>query len=123
MTMQIYINRTNGDLPMASTYASVLGLVSILFLLAMRWYEGRRRYLSQSKGVSARRRDISNPVGRWLAPVASVFATMVLLAPVATIALVAFSADGSWTTEVMPVATPWRTSPRSSPNPRHSNLS
>ena len=25
MTMQIYINRTNGDLPMASTYASVLG--------------------------------------------------------------------------------------------------
>ncbi|MFC7759513.1 ABC transporter permease [Catellatospora bangladeshensis] len=40
MTMQIYINRTNGDLPMASTYASVLGIVSILFLLLMRWYEG-----------------------------------------------------------------------------------
>ncbi|MFC0529351.1 ABC transporter permease [Phytohabitans kaempferiae] len=104
MTMQIYINRTNGDLPMASTYAAVLGLVSIAFLLLMRWYEGRRSYLSQSKGISARRREIANPIGRWLAPVASVLATLVLLAPVATIALVAFSADGSWTTEVIPSA-------------------
>jgi len=102
MTMQIYINRTNGDLPMASTYAAVLGLVSIAFLLIMRWYEGRRSYLSQSKGISAQRREIANPIGRWLAPVASVLATIVLLAPVATIALVAFSADGSWTTEVIP---------------------
>lgn len=102
MTMQIYINRTNGDLALASTYASVLGIVSIIFLLAMRWYEGRRKYTSQSKGVSSQRREITNPIGRWLAPIASVLATMVLLAPVATIALVAFSADGSWTTQVLP---------------------
>lgn len=104
MTMQIYINRTNGDLPMASTYASVLGIVSIIFLLAMRWYEGRRSYQSQSKGISATRREIRNPVGRWLAPIASVLATIVLLAPVATIALVAFSENRSWTTQVLPPA-------------------
>lgn len=102
MTMQIYINRTNGDLPMASTYASVLGIVSILFLLLMRWYEGRRNYMSQSKGVSHHRREILNPFGRWLALAASILATLVLLAPVATIALVAFSEDGSWTSEVIP---------------------
>ncbi|MEU6020392.1 iron ABC transporter permease [Micromonospora sp. NPDC047134] len=102
MTMQIYINRTNGDLPMASAYASVLGIVSIIFLLAMRWYEGRRSYQSQSKGISANRRELNNPIGRWLAPIASVLATMVLLAPVATIALVAFSENRSWTTQVLP---------------------
>ncbi|MCY9555978.1 ABC transporter permease subunit, partial [Paenibacillus apiarius] len=102
MTMQIYINRTNGDLPMASAYASVLGIVSIIFLLGMRWYEGRRNYQSQSKGVSAVRREIINPIGRWLAPLASVLATLVLLAPVGAIALVAFSEDRSWTTEVLP---------------------
>ncbi|MBM0236920.1 iron ABC transporter permease [Micromonospora sp. ATA32] len=102
MTMQIYINRTNGDLPMASTYAAILGVVSVLFLLGMRWYEGRRSYRSQSKGVAAHRRQISNPFGRWLALAGSLLATVVLLAPVATIALVAFSADGSWTTEVIP---------------------
>ncbi|MGW5672600.1 ABC transporter permease [Micromonospora sp. NPDC003776] len=104
MTMQIYINRTNGDLPMASTYASVLGVVSVLFLLGMRWYEGRRSYRSQSKGIAAHRREITNPFGRWLALLASVLATVVLLAPVGTIALVAFSEDGSWTTEVIPSA-------------------
>ena len=102
MTMQIYINRTNGDLPMASTYASVLAVASVLFLLGMRWYEGRRSYRSQSKGVASHRREITNPLGKWLALTASVLATMVLLAPVATIALVAFSRDGSWTTEVIP---------------------
>ncbi|MEV0807119.1 iron ABC transporter permease [Micromonospora sp. NPDC050200] len=104
MTMQIYINRTNGDLPMASTYASLLGVVSVLFLLGMRWYEGRRSYRSQSKGVAAHRREITNPFGKWLALLASVLATAVLLAPVATIALVAFSQDGSWTTEVIPAS-------------------
>ncbi|WP_240762333.1 MULTISPECIES: iron ABC transporter permease [unclassified Micromonospora] len=102
MTMQIYINRTNGDLPMASTYASVLAVASVLFLLGMRWYEGRRSYRSQSKGVASHRREITNPFGKWLALLASVLATLVLLAPVATIALVAFSRDGSWTTEVIP---------------------
>ncbi|MDW5328408.1 iron ABC transporter permease [Plantactinospora sp. KLBMP9567] len=107
MTMQIYINRTNGDLPMASTYASVLGVVSVLFLLGMRWYEGRRSYRSQSKGVSAHRREIRSPVGRWLAMVGSLLATGVLLAPVATIALVAFSVDGTWTTQVLPTDYTW----------------
>lgn len=102
MTMQIYINRTNGDMPMASTYASVLGVVSILFLLAMRWYEGRRSYRSQSKGVASHRREVTNPLARWLALAGSVVATAVLIAPVATIAVVAFSRDGSWTTQVLP---------------------
>ncbi|WP_223884341.1 ABC transporter permease [Micromonospora craniellae] len=108
MTMQIYINRTNGDLPMASTYASVLAVVSILFLLGMRWYEGRRSYRSQSKGVAAHRREITNPFGKWAVLAASVLATVVLLAPVGTIALVAFSEDGSWTTQVIPSAYTWQ---------------
>lgn len=102
MTMQIYINRTNGDMPLASTYASVLGVVSILFLLAMRWYEGRRSYRSLSKGIASHRREVTNPLARWLAMLGSLVGVVVLLAPVATIALVAFSRDGSWTTQVIP---------------------
>jgi len=101
MTMQIYINRTNGNLPMASTYASVLGVVSLLFLLGMRWYEGRRSYRTVSKGTS-HRREVRSRLGRWLALMASLVCTVVLLAPVATIALVAFSVNGSWTVQVLP---------------------
>nr|WP_226920642.1 iron ABC transporter permease [Georgenia subflava] len=102
MTMQIYINRTNGDLPMASSYASALAVVSIIFLLTMRWYEGRRSYRSQSKGIASHRREVTNPAARWLALTGSLLAMVVLLAPVATIALVAFSEDGSWTTQIIP---------------------
>jgi len=104
MTMQIYINRTNGDLPMASAYASALAVVSVVFLLTMRWYEGRRSYRSQSKGVSSHRREVTSPAVRWLALLGSLLAMVVLLAPVATIALVAFSEDGSWTTQIIPSA-------------------
>lgn len=102
MTMQIYINRTNGDLPMAAGYASVLAVVSVIFLLTMRWYEGRRNYRSQSKGIASHSREVTNRAARWLAMLGSLLAMVVLLAPVATIALVAFSEDGSWTTQVIP---------------------
>lgn len=104
MTMQIVINRTNGNHPMSATYATVLALISMIFLLGMRWYEGRRAYRSASKGVTVRRREVSSPWGRRLAMLASLLATVVLLAPVATIALVAFSRNGSWTTQVIPPA-------------------
>lgn len=102
MTMQIVINRTNGNLPMSATYSSVLALISLVFLLGMRWYEGRRSYRSMSKGVAQHRREVSNPLGRWAAMAASILGTLILLAPVATIALVAFSRNGSWTHQIIP---------------------
>jgi iron(III) transport system permease protein len=102
MTMQIVINRTNGNLPVSATYATVLAIISIAFLLGMRWYEGRRGYRSVSKGVATTRREARSPWTRAAALLASIVATLILLAPVATIALVAFSARGSWTTQIIP---------------------
>lgn len=104
MTMQIVLNRTNGNLPMSATYSSMLAIISLLFLLGMRWYEGRRSYRSASKGVANHRREVRSPLGRWMALAGSVVATVVLLAPVATIALVAFSERGSWTSQIIPSA-------------------
>jgi iron(III) transport system permease protein len=57
-----------------------------------------------SKGVVKGRREARSPVLRVVAIVASILATIVLLAPVATIALVAFSQRGSWTTQIIPSA-------------------
>jgi len=104
MTMQIVLNRTNGNLPMSATYSSMLAIISLVFLLGMRWYEGRRSYRSASKGVANHRREVRSPLGRWMALVGSIAATVVLLAPVATIALVAFSERGSWTSQIIPSA-------------------
>lgn len=104
MTMQIVINRTNGNLPASATYSTVLAIISIVFLLGMRWYEGRRSYRSTSKGAFAPRRAVTSPVARAGSLVAAILATVVLLAPVATIALVAFSERGSWTHQIVPSA-------------------
>lgn len=102
MTMQIVINRTNGNLAMSATYSTMLAMISLVFLLGMRWYEGRRSYRSMSKGVAQHRREVRNPLIRWGAMALSLLATVVLLAPVATIALVAFSRNGSWTHQIIP---------------------
>ncbi|CAM3244848.1 ABC transporter permease [Stackebrandtia soli] len=104
MTMQIVLNRTNGNLPMSATYSSMLAIISLVFLLGMRWYEGRRSFRSMSKGVAHHRREVRTAVGRWTAFAGSILATVVLLAPVATIALVAFSQNGSWTSQIIPSA-------------------
>lgn len=102
MTMQIVINRTNGNLPMSATYSAVLAIISLVFLIGMRWFEGRRSYRSMSKGVVTHRREVSSPLGKYAAMIGSILAAVVLLAPVATIALVAFSKNGSWTSQIIP---------------------
>lgn len=102
LTMQIVLSRNNGDLALAATYSTVLALISIIFLFAMRWYEGRRSYLSGSKGATVPPKPVASRWGRAAAVAGAVIGALVLLAPVATIALVAFSARGSWTWQILP---------------------
>lgn len=104
MTMQIVINRTNGNLPMSATYSAMLAIISLIFLIGMRWFEGRHSYRSMSKGVVALRRELRSRLGRYLTISGSIVAAIVLLAPVAVIALVAFSRNGSWTSQIIPSA-------------------
>lgn len=104
LTMQIVLSRNNGDLPLSATYSTVLAVISILFLVVMRWYEGRRNYLSTSKGTAVPPRPVSSVIGRAVAALAAGVGALVLLAPVAVIALVAFSERGSWTWQIVPSA-------------------
>ncbi|WP_374713046.1 ABC transporter permease [Symbiobacterium terraclitae] len=102
MTMQIAIARTNGNLPLASAEATILSVVSIAFLILMRWYQNRRTYRSLSKGVSVHRTEVKSPVGRILAMVGAVLGTLVLILPIITLALISLSKDGTWTVQVLP---------------------
>jgi len=102
MTMQIAIARTNGDLSLAAAEATVLSVVSIAFLVLMRWYQNRRTYRSLSKGVSVHRSEVKSPWGKILAIVASLIGTLILILPIIVLALVSFSKDGSWTVQVLP---------------------
>ncbi|MFO7275080.1 MAG: iron ABC transporter permease [Symbiobacteriaceae bacterium] len=102
MTMQIAIARTNGDLALASAQSTILSVVSIAFLILMRWYQNRRTYRSLSKGISVHRTEVKSPVGRILAMIGAIIGTVILVLPIVTLALISFSKDGTWTTQVLP---------------------
>jgi iron(III) transport system permease protein len=101
LTMQIVATRTGGMYELAAAQSTVLAVVSILFLLLMRWYQNRRIHRSLSKGIQ-RTRTRTTGITSALALVASIALSIVLLAPIAVIALVSFSVDRSWTVQVLP---------------------
>ncbi|HYM68816.1 MAG TPA: iron ABC transporter permease [bacterium] len=102
MTMQIYISRTNGDLTLASVQATILSAVSIGFLVAMRWYQGRRIYRSLSKGTAAARAEVRHPMARALVVSAAALLVLILIAPILVLVLISFSKDATWTVQVLP---------------------
>ncbi|WP_216899735.1 ABC transporter permease [Nocardia alni] len=101
LTMQIVATQTGGDQDLAATQATVLAVVSIGFLVAMRWYQGRSLHRSLSKGTQ-RERTVSRGPMRWVSAGGATVLTLVLLAPILTVVLVSFSVDNSWTTQILP---------------------
>lgn len=102
MTMQIYLSRTNGNLDMAAAQSTVLSIVSIAFLMIMRWYQGLRNYQNASKGISVHRTEVKSAFGKYAAMVLSTFGVMVLLLPILVLVLISFSTDGTWTYQILP---------------------
>lgn len=104
LTMRIVAAKTSGNYELAAAQSTVLSIVSISFLLLMRWYQGLRTTRSLSKGTPQRPTVVEGTLTRVLAALGSVLLILVLVAPVATIVLLAFTADGTWTTQVLPPA-------------------
>jgi len=102
MTMQIYLSRTNGNLDMAATQSTILSFVSISFLIIMRWYQNKRNYQNQSKGISVHRTEVRSPFMKYFALVLSVIGVIILLLPILVLILISFSVDGTWTIQVLP---------------------
>ncbi|MEV0701183.1 iron ABC transporter permease [Saccharopolyspora sp. NPDC050389] len=102
LTMEIVSARTSGNAALAATQSTALSVVSIAFLMSMRWYQGRRVHRSLSKGTPSARRAPGSAAAKFAAALGSLLLTVVLLAPVLVIVLVSFSVDGAWTTQVLP---------------------
>ncbi|MEV5537260.1 iron ABC transporter permease [Saccharopolyspora shandongensis] len=102
LTMEIVSARTSGNAALAATQSTALSVVSIAFLMSMRWYQGRRVHRSLSKGTPSARRAPGSAAAKSAAALGSLLLTVVLLAPVLVIVLVSFSVDGAWTTQVLP---------------------
>ncbi|ULM97795.1 iron ABC transporter permease [Peribacillus frigoritolerans] len=102
LSLQIYFSKINGDMEIAATQSVILSIVSISFLLFMRWYQNRKDYRMASKGIGAHRNEVKNPVMKWVMVVTGVIGVIILLLPHFTILLLSLVPDGTWTFQTYP---------------------
>ncbi|HEX2190069.1 MAG TPA: iron ABC transporter permease [Longimicrobiaceae bacterium] len=111
LTTQLYASKLNGEEGLVAVEATVLALASLVFLLMLQRYERGREYTGASKGSGAAARKGGGRGALLLSAVAFLGVGLLLL-PHATVLLVSFVPEGSWTVEILPPvysAETWRT--------------
>ena len=105
LTLEIFRARQRGDFVIAITETVVLAIISLAALIVFQRYEGTRKFAAAAmKGAPRRRASIGSGAARALATIVAVFFAVVLVSPVATLFLVSFAQEGSWTTQTLPAA-------------------
>ncbi|HEX3185154.1 MAG TPA: iron ABC transporter permease [Pyrinomonadaceae bacterium] len=105
LTLEIFTARQRGDAVMAVTETVVLAIISLGALLFFQRYEGTRKFAAATmKGAPRRRAAIASGKTRVLATILAIVFALLLVLPVATLVLVSFAREGSWTTETLPSA-------------------
>jgi len=105
LTLEIFTARQRGDFVMAVTDTVILAIISLGALIVFQRYEGTRKFAAAAmKGAPRRRVSISSGAARLLATIVAVVFALVLVLPVATLFLVSFAQEGSWTTQTLPSA-------------------
>lgn len=102
LSLQIYFSKINGNMEIAATQSVILSVVSISFLLFMRWYQNRKDYRMASKGIGAHRSEVNNPVLKWFLVFTGIIGVIILLLPHFTILLLSLVPDGTWTWQTYP---------------------
>lgn len=105
LTLEIFTARQRGEFVMATTETVILAVISLGALIFFQRYEGTRRFAAAAmKGAPRRRATIASGTARVLATILAVVFAIVLVLPVATLFLVSFAREGSWTTQTLPSA-------------------
>lgn len=102
LSMQIFISRMNGDMKMVAVQSTILGLVAIVMLLLMRWYERRSEYVATGKGIAMPPQPVRS---RWVKGVAFLVGCLlmlILIAPHFMLLLMSLVPDGTWGAEIFP---------------------
>ena len=105
LTTQIYQFKTNGALDRAAAVSVVLTGICLLFLVGAERGGGPQTggaVRGAAKGVGRRPAPLRDPWARALAGALVVGFLVVVLLPVATVVLLSFVAEGTWTTQVLP---------------------
>jgi iron(III) transport system permease protein len=102
ITLLIYTTKLNGEMNLAAAQSMLLTLVAMSFFVVMQVLSGREVHVGRAKGVS---RKGTLPLSKPLRVVLIVIIALVLLVvllPLATIVLISFAREGSWTIQILP---------------------
>jgi iron(III) transport system permease protein len=103
LTLEIFTARQRGDDVMAVTQTVVLAVISLTALVVFQRYEGTRKFAAAAmKGAPRRRVAIASGKARAFATITAILFSILLVLPVATLLLVSFAREGSWTTQTLP---------------------
>lgn len=102
LTVQIYNYKRNGDLALSATISTILTLICILFLLLIE--RGDKQQTGAAKGIAPPPLPVAKGWQRTLL-MGGVFGLLLfLLLPIATVLLISFAQEGSWTYQILPEA-------------------
>jgi iron(III) transport system permease protein len=99
LTTQLYSSKLNNEVGLVAVEATVLALASLLFLVIQQRWESSREYTGASKGLGAAPPRVR--AGWGTTALAAAFVGFLLL-PHATVLLVSFVPEGTWTTQTLP---------------------
>ena len=102
LTLQIYNYKTNGNLALSAAVSTVLTAICLLFLLILETGYRRGSSLGAGKGVAAPARPVRSGIGRALSVAAALLVLLFLILPIATVLLISFAQEGSWTYQILP---------------------
>jgi iron(III) transport system permease protein len=105
LTLEIYTARQRGDARLALTETVVLAVISLSALFFFQRYEGTRKFAAAAlKGSTKKRKAITAGPYRAIAIAGAIIFSLLLVLPVATLILVSFAREGSWTTQTLPAS-------------------
>lgn len=102
LTLQIYNYKTNGDLALSASVSTVLTIICLIFLIMIEWGNWKKRGVSAIKGTGAASIPIASGWARALMITGAVILLLFLLLPIATVVLISFAEEGSWTFQLLP---------------------
>ena len=102
MTLQIYNYKTNGNLEASATISIILTAICLLFLIVTEWKSSSDAAKTASKGAAPVAEPVGSGLGRFVAMAAGLIVLLILLLPIATIIMISFVEEGSWTYQIFP---------------------
>ncbi len=101
LTVQIFNYKRNGNLALSAAVSTLLTVICLVFLILIEW-GNRKQGGGAAKGASAPPLPVQKGWQRALAGFGVVSLLVFLVLPIATVLLISFAQEGSWTTQIMP---------------------